>query len=145
FIDILAFRQHELQERFTLETTGLRDGQHAEVLRSHSLEKRSRDLPLHGKLANGPFGHVVLPRNAVLRQEREKAFSVAVEPLLEYAHRFRRVFPYNDVLVVEPLDISEELSQVPGLQPKAINLHKNRYEQSLHRHGERLQFPVERS
>jgi putative transposase len=35
-------------------------------------------------------------------------------------------------------------SQVPGLQPIAINLHENRNEQSLDFHGERLQFLVER-
>src|SRR5688572_8874166 len=59
----------------------------------------------------------------------KRLLPVAFKPLLEYPHRFRRVFPSDDVLIVEPLDNFEELPQVPGLQPIAIDLLENRHEQ----------------
>src|SRR5262249_60924523 len=81
-VHVRLLRQQELQERLALETARLRDGQQQQVLRSHSLVKRTRDLPLHRELPDRPLSHVVLPRNAVLRQKCEEALAVTVEPLL---------------------------------------------------------------
>src|SRR5260370_322464 len=77
FVDVLGFREQELEERFALEAARLRDSEQEKVVAGGPLEERTRDLPLHGQLADGPLGHVVLPRDAILRQEREKAFAVA--------------------------------------------------------------------
>src|SRR5262249_16813438 len=114
-VHVRLLRQQELEERLALEAARLRDGQQQQVLRSHSLGKQARDLPLHGQLADCPLRHVILPRNAVLRQEGEEALSVAFEPLLVCPNRLGRVLPPGDVLVVESIDIFEELTQVVGL------------------------------
>jgi len=70
-INISFFGQQELQERLLLKAARLRDRQEKQVLMSDSFEECPRDLPLYGQLPDRPFGHVVVPGDAVLAQERE--------------------------------------------------------------------------
>src|SRR5262249_54537646 len=97
------------------------------------------------QLPDSPFGHVILPGDAVLVQEREETVAVAVEPLSVCFGYFGAVIPPSDVPLIEPLHFPVELPQVPGLQSEAIDGPKDRDEQRADLHGECLQLLVERS
>ncbi len=58
-----------MQKRFLLKTAGLSDPKKPEVLDGATEVERTRNLPLHGKVPDGPLSGVIVPRDAVFFQE----------------------------------------------------------------------------
>src|SRR5205814_10420293 len=108
------------------------------------LIERPRDLPLNCQLPDGPFRHVVLPRDPVATQEGEQAVPVAVEPLAVLFGQLGTLLPPRNVSQVEPLNLLAILPQVPGLQTEPIHGPEHRHEEAPDLLREGLQLLVER-
>src|SRR5215468_3314742 len=129
FVDVPRFRQEKAQERFPLETTGLCNTKQTEVLNGTLLAERARDFPLDCQVAKRSFRNVVVPWNAVIRNEGKKRFLVPLKPLAIPSCRVSHRILSRDHLTVEAIDPALVFAKVAGLKAKPMNVFENRSEQ----------------
>jgi hypothetical protein len=105
FVDVCRSRQEIAKQGLLLETTGLRDTEKTEILTGASLTKRTGNFPLDCQVTNRSLRSVVVPRNVIIFNEREKRFLIALKPFPISSGRVPCGGLSGDRLSVENIDV----------------------------------------
>ena len=143
-IDAIEFREEEAKKRLTLKPAGLSNSEQSKIVLRAGRGKRSGDFPLDREVSNGSLGGVVVPRNAVMFQEREKRVFVAHKSLYIFRGDFLAGRKSVDGSAVEPLHPPGMLPQMECFQPKSLDAFENWDKKIPHGCHEPLEFFIKR-
>jgi hypothetical protein len=125
-----------------LKTAGLRDSEKTEIVGGASLAERAGDLPLDSQVPKCSFRSVVVPRDTVVLNEREKRFLIALKSLPVSRGRISRGNLSGDCLSVKTLYSMSMFAEVAGFKAIPVDVFENRTQQVAHSHDKPLKFII---
>src|SRR5438445_3489797 len=89
-----------------------------------------------------PFRHVIIPRDAIVFNERKETLSIPLKPILILARQLRMIDLLFNHSFIEVIDLLAKLLKMSLLEPILLNGSEDGDEQVLHFQDEYFKFSV---